>query len=60
MTYSAEEKLREIRREIEMRKYVYGRTSTISPHEAKFRIDIMEEIAEDYRKLAEAEEPRLL
>ena len=54
MIFTAEEKLREVRREIAMRKSVYTRTG-IAPHEAKFKIDIMEAIADDYEKLAKSE-----
>jgi hypothetical protein len=55
MTFTAEEKLREVRREVKMRKLVYARRDMMPPHEAKYKIDIMQEIAEDYEKLAQKE-----
>jgi hypothetical protein len=54
MKYSALEKHREAAREMEMRKTVYARLR-MSPSEAKRKIEIMEEIANDYRALADKE-----
>lgn len=56
-TYSAFEKCREAQREVEMRKEVYGRNAPggVIPPTQQRRIAIMEEIAEDYRILAEKE-----
>jgi hypothetical protein len=54
MTYTAEEKWREAKREAEVRERVYprwirdGRTTM---QEAKIRLDIMKEMAEDYHAL---------
>ena len=52
--FTAEQKRKEALREVEMRKTVYAR-SLMSPHEAKFKIEIMQEIADDYDKLAQKE-----
>jgi hypothetical protein len=52
--FTAEQKHTEALRELAMRKTVYARTG-MAPHEAKYKIEIMEEIAEDYRALAEKE-----
>lgn len=58
MTYSTEEKLEAIRREISMRKTVYGRRVTenrMTQRQAEQQIGLFEEIAADYEKMAEAE-----
>jgi len=52
--FTAEQKRKEALREVEMRKSVYAR-SGMNSHEAKFRIDIMQEIASDYEVLAQKE-----
>lgn len=52
MNFTAEEKYREAAREVKMRKSVYAR-SGMAPHEAKFKIEIMQAIADDYEKLAQ-------
>ena len=55
------EKHREVVRELKMRKKVYPRWVTqgrLSLPQADYQIRIMEEIAEDYRKLAD-DEPEL-
>jgi hypothetical protein len=54
MSFTAEEKRREALREVAMRKAVYARRG-VNPQEAKYRIDIMAEIADDYDKLAQKE-----
>ena len=54
MKFTDEEKYKEALRELKMRKSVYART-LMAPHEIKYKIEIMEEIAEDYRLLAEKE-----
>lgn len=56
------EKLRCAERELGYRKRVYPRliaNDKMSPVHAKFEIEVMEAIAEDYRALVEAEEPEL-
>ena len=58
MKYSAYEKQREAERELTMRKRVYGDkidAGALDPKTAQRRIDIMQEIAEEYRELAEKE-----
>jgi hypothetical protein len=58
MPYSAEEKAKEARREVTYRQFVYSRrlaAGTMREAEAKKKIAIMTEIAEDYEKLAEKE-----
>lgn len=55
MTFTAEEKWIEARRELKMRMRVYPRmieAGDLSEQAAKQRIGIMQEIAEDYEKLA--------
>lgn len=55
--FSAFEKHHEALREVAMRKEVYGRNApggVLFPAQQR-RIEIMEEIAEDYRALAEKE-----
>jgi hypothetical protein len=54
VSYTAREKREEAMREIEMRQRVYGRKGHLTPTDEK-RIAIMEEIAEDYRKIIEDE-----
>lgn len=49
--FTNEEKHREAVREVEMRKSVYP-TSRLNAHTAKKRIEIMQEIADDYAELA--------
>jgi hypothetical protein len=61
MKYSAQEKHRELLREIEMRKSVYPRrvmTGSMSKRQADRQIAILQEIAEDYR--AKVDKERLL
>jgi hypothetical protein len=58
MKYSAQEKHRELLREIEMRKSVYPRrvmSGSMSQRQADRQIAILQEIAEDYRTLADRE-----
>jgi hypothetical protein len=58
MPFTNEEKLAEIRREIAMRRRVYGRRVTanlMTQRTADHGIAIMEEIEADYVKLAEGE-----
>ena len=52
--FTSEEKAAEAAREVEMRKTVYER-SRLDPKEARRRIEIMEEIAADYRIKADWE-----
>lgn len=54
MSFTNEEKYIEATREVKMRKSVYARTG-MNPVEAKYKIEIMQEIADDYAKLAEVE-----
>jgi hypothetical protein len=54
MKFTAEEKCKEAKREVGMRKRVYAH-SAMDPQEAKRKIEIMEEIAADYEKLAQQE-----
>jgi len=54
LKYTATEKHREAVREVEMRKSVYP-TSRLNAHTARKRIEIMQEIADDYAALAEKE-----
>jgi hypothetical protein len=59
MTYTAKDKAQEARREVGYRKYVYTRKvndGTMKMNDAEQRIAIMQSIAEDYAKLAEAED----
>ena len=63
MKHSALEKHREALREVEMRKQVYQRrvdSQLMSKRDAERKISIMEEIAEDYRLLADQERLHLV
>lgn len=53
MTFTAEEKRKEALREVQMRKEVYARSGMDTLKQR--RIDLMQEIADDYAKLAETE-----
>jgi hypothetical protein len=56
--YTVEEKLAEVRRELGMRRRIYPvmtGNDHLASEEANRRIRIMEEIAQDYVKLAEGE-----
>ena len=58
MSYTAQIKLDEVLREIKFREKVYTRlvgTGGMPEQTAKRRIEIMKEIAEDYRTAAKAE-----
>lgn len=58
MKYSAYEKQREAERELSMRRRVYGDkvdAGALDPKLAQRRIEIMQEIAEEYAKQAERE-----
>jgi hypothetical protein len=60
--YSADQKYREAKREVGYRQHVYGKmvkAGNMLPEEAKMRIAIMSEIAEEYRKQAEADAPQI-
>lgn len=57
--FTAAEKMREAEREVQMRWRVYGRGGNFTPDQRR-RIDLMKEIAEDYRKLAETEKGSLI
>lgn len=50
--FTAEQKHKEALREVAMRKSVYARAG-MNPHEAKLKIEIMQEIADDIAKLAQ-------
>ncbi len=50
--FTADEKAKEAEREVKMRERVYGRAGQISPDNFR-RIQVMQEIAADYRVLAE-------
>ena len=52
--FTAEEKYREALREVRMRREVYPRTR-VNQASARRRIAIMQEIADDYERLAEKE-----
>jgi hypothetical protein len=52
--FTAEEKHQEALRELQMRREVYPRIR-INPVAAKRRIEIMQEIADDYARLAQME-----
>ncbi len=52
--FTAEEKYKEALRELQMRKTVYARHA-MDPAEARRKIAIMQEIADDYHKLAQQE-----
>jgi hypothetical protein len=57
-TFTAAEKLKAIRRELQMRNRVYARwvfDGKMTPHQAAHEIAVMEAIAEDYEKLAQQE-----
>jgi hypothetical protein len=58
MTFTATQKLEAVNREIAFRRRVYDRKVTegrMTKQKADFEIAIMEEIATDYRALAEKE-----
>jgi hypothetical protein len=52
--YTAEDKHREALREVALRKRVYARMQ-MNDQESKRRTEIMQEIADDYRELAQRE-----
>jgi hypothetical protein len=52
--FTNEQKAKETEREVKMRKSVYAR-SGMNPTEAKYKIEIMEEIAAEYARLAEGD-----
>jgi hypothetical protein len=55
MPFTHQEKYEELERELKMRKQVFDRlvaNGNLSPETAKRRIAIMQEIADDYAKLA--------
>lgn len=54
MTFTNEEKLEAVRRELAMRKRVYPH-SRHTPQEIRWQIAIMEAIVEDYERLAQSE-----
>jgi len=59
---SAVEKYREAQRELAYRRRVYAKLlaeNRLQPEIAEQRIAIMQEIVEDYRRLAEIDEPNL-
>jgi len=59
MTYTAKDKAQEAEREVGYRKFVYSRKvndGTMKMHDAEQRIAIMQEIADDYARVAEAED----
>ena len=58
MSYTTQNKIDEVLREIKFRERVYGRlvnTGAKTQQEMTKRIEIMKEIAEDYRNVAKAE-----
>ena len=61
MKFTLTEKAREARREVAMRREVYGRNAPggILPPEQQRRIEIMTEIAEEYEANAARDEPQL-
>lgn len=59
MTFSARDKMREAQREVSYRRWVYAKrvaNDAMSQADADKKIAIMEQIALDYGKLAQAEE----
>ena len=54
MKFTAEQKRKEVLREVAMRKTVYARTG-MNPSEAKYKIEIMQEIADDYAQIMDGE-----
>ena len=54
MKFTAEQKRKEALREVAMRKTVYARTG-MNPSEAKYKIEIMQEIADDYAQIMDGE-----
>jgi len=62
MKFTAEQKFQEAAREVNFRRRVYERLigeGSMKREEAQRRIDIMSQIAEDYRTKAELEAPQL-
>jgi len=62
VSYTNAEKLRELEREIGYREKVFTRMvaeGLLDPNQARRRMSIMREIAADYVKLVEQDEPRL-
>lgn len=63
MTFTAKQKGECAAREVGYRKRVYARrvaAEQMTQAKADAEIAIMQEIADDYRRLAEVEEPRLI
>jgi hypothetical protein len=62
MTYTLQEKIAELRREIRLRQYVYRNRvdwGKMTIEDARRQINILREIIEDYEKRQAAEEPEL-
>lgn len=53
--FTSHEKAEAAAREVKQRRRVYPRLAAMRPAEREYQIAIMEEIAEDYRRLVEAE-----
>lgn len=61
--FSNAEKAKEARREIGQRKRVYGKlvdNGRMSPADMKYKIDLMEEIAQEYEAKDKEDRPGLL
>jgi hypothetical protein len=58
MKFTNEQKMKCAQREVAMRTNVYAKMSGIAPSHQR-EIDMMKEIADDYRRLVEKENPSL-